>query len=230
MRVTCIQPSYIPWKGYFHLIQLADHFVFYDDAQYSKGSWRNRNQIIVNGTPKWLNIPVPQASWHQRISEVCISAPCGEEHWRLINEGYRRARYFERYRDEIRRIICHQEENLSQLTIHQTMRLARLLGIGTPCSLMSTLDLGSLRRTEKLVAMCLRLGATEYVSGPSARDYIEPERFDAAGIRLSFHEYRYPAYPQLSREFTHFVSAIDMVFNLGPEAPDYVWGKFACRA
>jgi hypothetical protein len=227
LKVACIQPSYLPWKGYFHLIQQVDHFVFYDDAQYSKGSWRNRNQIIVNGSPKWLKVPVCKASWHFPINQVTIEAPYAQEHWRLIVEGYRKARHFPAYSEAVHEIVCRAERSLSNLTVFQTVELAKLLGVSTPWTLMSELHIES-KRTEKLVAMCQRLGATEYISGPSARDYIEPEKFDAAGIKLSYHEYRYPEYPQLSREFTHHVSVLDMLFNLGPEAPDYIWGKHAC--
>jgi hypothetical protein len=98
-----------------------------------------------------------------------------------------------------------------------------LLGISTPTSLSSELGITGLHKTDLLVEICRRLGADEYVSGPSARGYIEPEKFDRAGIKLSYFEYSYPEYAQLSRAFTHRVSILDMIFNVGPDTPKYIW-------
>lgn len=226
MKLATVQPCYLPWKGYFHLIQSVDHFVFFDDVQYPRGrTWRNRNQILVNGAPKWINVPVDRSAWRLNINEVTIREAYAEEHWRLIVEGYRKAAYFTQYESAVEDIVRHNEKMLCRLTVHQTRELCRLLGIGTPTSLSSELGITGLYKTDRLVEMCRRLGVTEYVSGPSARDYIEADKFATAGIKLSFFEYQYPAYRQLSNEFTHFVSIIDMIFNLGPETPSYIWGN-----
>jgi hypothetical protein len=226
MRLATVQPCYLPWKGYFHLIRSVDHFVFFDDVQYPKGrSWRNRNQIIVNRIPKWINVPVQQSAWRLNINEVVIRESYSGEHWRLIVEGYRKAPYFAAFQKEVECIVRHEEKLLSRLTVHQTRELCRLLGIETSTSLSSELGIIGLHKTDRLVEMCRRLGATEYVSGPAAQEYIEPDKFEAAGIRLTYFTYDYPPYPQLSSQFTHFVSIIDMIFNLGPEVPNYIWGR-----
>jgi hypothetical protein len=226
MRIATVQPCYLPWKGYFHLIESVDHFVFFDDVQYPRGrTWRNRNQIVVNGTPKWINVPVDRSAWRMNINEVSIREPFADEHWRLIVEAYRKAACFEQYEHAIKDIVLHNENMLCRLTVHQTRELCRLLRIETPTSLSSELGITGLHKTDRLVEICRRLGATEYMSGPSARDYLEEEQFVVAGIKVSYFDYRYPAYRQLSNEFTHFVSIIDMIFNLGPEAPNYIWGE-----
>lgn len=226
MKLATVQPCYLPWKGYFHLIQSVDHFVFFDDVQYPRGrTWRNRNQIIVNGAPKWINVPVDSSAWRLNINEVAIREPYAAEHWRLIVEGYRKAAYFEQYEAPIGEIVRHEDNMLCRLTVHQTRALCRLLGIETRTSLSSELGITGLYKTDRLVEMCRRLGATEYVSGPSARDYMEPEKFEAAGIKLSYFQYDYPPYRQLSDQFTHFVSIVDMIFNLGPETPKFIWGN-----
>jgi len=226
MKLATVQPCYLPWKGYFHLIQNVDHFVFFDDVQYPRGrTWRNRNQILVNGVPKWINVPVDRSAWRLNINEVTVREAYAEEHWRLIVEGYRKAPHFTQYESAVEDIVRYNEKMLCRLTVHQTRELCRLLGIETPTSLSSELGIAGLHKTDRLVEMCRRLGATEYVSGPSASDYIEADKFAAAGIKLSYFEYQYPAYRQLSNEFTHFVSIIDMIFNLGPETPNYIWGN-----
>lgn len=230
MKLACIQPSYIPWKGYFHLIHEADCFVFYDDAQYSKGSWRNRNQIIINGSLKWLNIPVNKGAWHLPINQVTVAKPFAVEHWRLLTEAYRKLEYFPFFQKIVEKIICYDEPNLSHLTVFQTLELCKIFGIKTPTVLMSDLKINSFKRTEKLLAMCKNLGATEYISGPSAMGYIKEEKFVEAGIKLTYFAYNYPEYPQQSKNFTHYVSILDLIFNLGEEAPEYIWGKHACRS
>jgi hypothetical protein len=204
----------------------VDHFVFYDDVQYPRGrSWRNRNQIVVNGLPKWINVPVDKSAWRGLINEVSVKGPFADAHWALVEQGYRKARYFGDYSGFVRGLIYLPETNLAALTAQQTRDVAAMLGIGTETSMSSSLGIAGLAKTDRLVEICKRLGATEYVSGPSARDYIEPEKFRRAGIGLSFFEYGYPEYPQLTHTFTHYVSILDMIFNLGPATPDYIWGN-----
>lgn len=226
MRVAIVQPCYLPWKGYFDLIHSVDHFVFFDDVQYPRArTWRNRNQIIVNRQPKWINVPVEKSPWHRRINEVRIRDPFAESHWQLIIQGYRKAPYFKRYADRIRNIIMSPAELLADLAIAQTRWVCEILGIATPTSLSSALGVSGMQKADLLVEICRQLGATEYVTGPSARDYIDPRTFEHAGIKLAWFRYDYPEYPQMSETFIHQVSVIDLIFNTGPDAPSYIWGS-----
>jgi hypothetical protein len=228
MKLAIVQPCYLPWKGYFHLIRSVDHFVFLDDVQYPRArTWRNRNQIIINGAPKWINVPIEPAPWRLKINEVAIRGAYAEEHWRLMFDGYRRAPHFHEFADAVRAIVVHRENLLARLTIQQTHAFCQLLGISTATSLSSELRVSGLHKTELLVEICRRLGATEYISGPSARNYIEPQKFAEAGIALSYFDYQYPEYPQLSTTFTHQVSIVDMTFNVGSRAPEYIWAARA---
>lgn len=231
MKIAVVQPCYLPWKGYVDLIHSVDHFVFFDDVQYPRArTWRNRNQIIVNRTPKWINVPVEKSPWHLKINEVRIREPFAEAHWQLMTQGYRQAKFFSGYADEIKRLLLLEAELLADLTIIQTRELCRLLGIRTPMSRSSELGIHGLHKTDLLVEICRRLAATEYISGPSAKDYIEPGKFADAGIQLTYFTYSYPEYPQLSETFTHQVSVVDMLFNIGPQTPDYIWRHRECRS
>jgi hypothetical protein len=227
-RVAVLQSSYLPWKGYFDLVHDVDLFVFYDDVQYSKGSWRNRNRIKTPRGLEWITVPVgPRES--RLICEVELPADpaWAADHARRIEGSYREAPFFadhwpllqETYR-EIDRFAT-----LSQLNRHLAERIAReALGIRTDFADSRDLRLAG-RKQERLLDLLAQVGAEVYVSGPAARSYIEPERFAAAGIELVWKDYAgYPEYPQLHPPFRHEVSIVDLLFHLGPAAPRAIWG------
>jgi hypothetical protein len=223
-RVSVVQSNYLPWKGYFDLIRAADRFVFYDIVQFTKNDWRNRNLIKTAGGLLWLTIPVAHSGrFGQRIDEVEASDDrWREKHWRSISQAYAKAPYFAEYRDLVERLyLGSQERRLSAINRTFIEALCGALGIETPFASAAELELPE-DRVDRLIAICRHFGAEEYLSGPAARAYLDEARFEAAGIRVRYMEYDYPEYPQLHGPFEHKVSAIDLLFNVGPEAPSFM--------
>jgi hypothetical protein len=222
-RVAILQSSYIPWKGYFDLIRKVDEFILYDDAQYTKRDWRNRNQIKTKDGLLWLSIPVEvKGKFTQAVKDVCISDPSwAAQHFKTIAAVYARAPRFQEYRGRIEDLYRGATSTqLSAVNRRFIEGLADILGITTKLSWSMDYELPE-GRVERLVALCKQAGATSYLSGPSARDYIAQDArlFADAGIEVGYIDYSsYPEYPQLYPPFEHHVSVIDLIVNAGPEA------------
>jgi hypothetical protein len=224
-RVAIVQSNYIPWKGYFDLIHCVDEFILYDDVQFTRRDWRNRNLVKTPRGLEWLTIPVvAKGNYHQRICDTQISdAQWGAKHWRTLEHNYAKTPHFELYRPTFEPLYGRSEPSLSAVNHGFIVAICGILGIATRISW--SMDYRPLKegRTERLVDLCKRAGATEYLSGPAARDYIEPALFEAAGIALRFYDYAgYPEYPQRFGKFEHGVTVLDLLFNTGPQAPRYM--------
>jgi hypothetical protein len=221
-RLAVVQSSYIPWKGYFDLIGRADVFVLLDDVEFSKNSWRNRNRIKTAAGPRWLTIPVRISGHsHDAIKDIEIADPLwGRRHWDALAASYRHAPHFREMRPSLEPLFLDGagEPRLSQINFRFITAICALLGIATTIrwSMEFSLPEG---RNERLIALCRQAGATEYISGPAARAYLDVEQFARAGIAVSFMSYEgYPEYPQLYPPFDHEVSILDLLFNVGHEA------------
>jgi hypothetical protein len=224
-RVAIVQSNYIPWKGYFDIINQVDEFILYDDRQYTRRDWRNRNLIKTPNGLLWLTIPVRvKGRYDQRIDETMISDPeWAKKHWKTISHAYASAPHFERLRDDFAALYEDPgDEHLSAVNHRFLEAICGMLGIRTRLSWSSDYPaVGD--RTERLVSLCRLAGAQEYLSGPAARTYIEEERFQEAGIALTYMDYSgYPEYPQLYGGFEHGVSVVDLLFNAGPDAPRFM--------
>jgi WbqC-like protein family len=225
-RVAVTQSNYIPWKGYFDLIARVDELVLYDDVQYTRRDWRNRNRVKTPQGTRWLTIPVKtRGRYHQRIDETEVSDPgWAAEHWAVISRSYASAPHFTRYEtrlDELYRSAA-EEAFLSAVNERFLRALCDLLGIDTAIS-RSGGHAREAGRTERLVALSRRAGASEYVCGPASRGYLEEGAFAEAGIAVSYMDYSgYPEYPQLHPPFEHRVSVIDLLLNTGPDAPRFM--------
>ena len=220
-RIAILQSSYIPWKGYFDVMRAVDEFVLYDDVQFTKRDWRSRNRIKTPEGLLWLSVPVSvKGRFTQRIDETTLAEPdIVDRHWQSLRRAYGRAPHFREYAGPLEALFAGSpRDRLSALNHHLLVGLRDLLGITTPLT-WSTAYGGEGTKTARLVDLCLRAGATEYVSGPAARAYIEPALFEAAGITLLYADYAgYPEYPQLYPPFEHAVSVIDLLVHTGPEA------------
>jgi hypothetical protein len=223
--VAILQSSYVPWKGYFDMMRLADEFVLYDEVQYTRRDWRNRNLLKSPNGVRWLTIPVHvKGRYLQRIDETLVSEPAwAERHWATLTAWYGRAPFFKRYRPMLE--VLYREAHdprLSAINRRFLTALRDLLGISTPLVPSSAYPAAG-PRTERLVGICQAAGASCYLSGPSARRYLDEARFRAAGIDVMWMNYDgYPEYPQLHPPFDHHVSVLDLLFNVGDEAPHYM--------
>lgn len=227
MKVVILQPSYIPWRGYFGQIRKADMFIFYDDVQYDKHGWRNRNQIKTAQGKQWLTIPVHSKGVTNGvpIKDVRIdwSKPWAKNHLKALTFAYNKAPYFKEYLPLLESFYTSRDECLADFTIETTILLSRELGIASTRFLRSS-QLPGIHglKTDRLIQILKQVGAKHYISGPSARDYIEKEKFDEAGLTLEYMEYNYPEYPQPYPPFDGYVTILDLLFMTGKNAINYL--------
>jgi hypothetical protein len=225
MRVAIIQSSYIPWKGFFDLIGRCDEYVIYDSMQYVKRHWHNRNRIKTANGVEWLTIPVvSKGRFEQPIEQVEIEKPWAEKHWRALELAYRRAAFFDRYAGTVREWYqrADRERRLTDVNEIFLRGIASLLGLKVRIVRDHAYPAQGIK-TERLLAIARAAGAGRYLSGPSAREYFDEALFVAAGITPEWMDYQgYPEYPQLHGSFEHAVTALDLLFNTGPDASRYL--------
>ena len=230
MKAVILQPSYIPWRGFFHLIQKADMFVFYDDVQYDEHGWRNRNQIKTANGLQWLTIPVVTKGVHSQgisIKDIRFvpNNNWREKHLRSLRQSYAKAPHFRRYAPLIESFYARHDEFLADFTIDFTVAIARELGISRTQFVRSSSLPGGGEKTGRVISILKHLGAKQYISGPSARAYIEPGKFAAANIALEYMVYDYPEYPQLHGAYEPQVSVLDLLFMAGPDAARFIFDR-----
>jgi hypothetical protein len=224
-RVAIVQSSYIPWKGYFDLIRACDEFILLDEVQFTRRDWRSRNRIKTKDGVAWLTIPVhSKGRFDQRIEDVTISDPgWGTRHWNTIQSSYARTPYFADYAPRFEPFFREPgTDTLSRVNHHLIRAICGALGISTPIR-WSTEYATRSGRNERLIDVCRAAGATDYLSGPSARGYIDEAAWARAGIAVHFVDYsNYPEYPQPYPPFEHAVSVVDLLFCTGPRALEYM--------
>jgi hypothetical protein len=225
-RVAVIQSSYIPWKGYFDIINDVDEFIFYDDVQFTRQDWRSRNKIKTADGTLWLSIPTGD-SLNRNICEVELSSHHWQvKHWKSILQNYSRAPFFTQYRAFFEDVYVNRTwTNLSEFNQFLIREICvRYLGITTTISDSRAYGAHG-QKQERLMDILKKAGATLYVSGPSARNYIDEAEFERSRIELQYKGYDgYPDYAQLYPPLRHDVSILDLLFNVGPDAPRYIWG------
>lgn len=224
-RVAIVQSNYIPWKGYFDMIAHVDEFILYDEMQYTRRDWRNRNKIKTAQGCQWLTVPVAvRGKYAQTIAETEINDPgWAEKHWKTLELTYRRAPCFEEVASWLRPLYLEcGDTHLSAMNQRFLAEICTRLGISTRISRSEEFVLID-GKTERLADLCVQAGGSEYVSGGAARDYIDEDIFHQRGLTLSWFSYEgYPEYPQLWGDFEHGVSIVDLLFNCGAAAPDYM--------
>jgi len=224
--VAVLQSNYVPWKGYFDIIHDVDTFVFYDDVQFTKNDWRNRNRIKTTQGVQWLSVPVG-ADIGRTIREVAIpDSSWQRKHFETLRQSYGKAPHFghvEPFLEEV--YVKRRWDNLSAMNQFVITTIAHdFLGLSTRFEDSSRYALKGVRQ-ERLLELLAATGATTYVSGPSGRDYMDLAEFERRGIRVAFKDYSaYPEYPQLHPPFEHRVSILDVLAHTGPDAPRYIWG------
>lgn len=225
MRICIIQSCYIPWKGFFDLIGQCDEYVIYDSAQYVKRHWHNRNRIKTANGVEWLTIPVVvKGRFEQSIDEVEIEKPWADKHWRALALAYKRAPFFDHFAPAVRGWYeqADKQVRLTEVNAIFLRGIAGLLGMTTRMIRDGAYPAQGVK-TERLLAIARAAGADHYLSGPSARDYFDESMFRAAGVTPEWMSYEgYPLYSQLHGGFEHAVTALDLLFNTGPDAPRYL--------
>lgn len=231
MKVAVIQSNYIPWRGYFDIMHDADVFVFYDDVQYTVNDWRNRNRVKTANGVIWLTIPVGDQNDRLICDVVIGDQGWTRKHWMTIEQSYRGAPGFARYREFFKGFYSRPWESLSLL--NQTMIraiAADLLGIRTQILDSRDFNLQG-KGSDRLLMLLKKLGATDYISGPRAQGYLDAESYARNGVTVHWKDYsRYPVYPQLHGAYEPNLSIVDLLMNCGDDAPRYIWGESASPA
>ncbi|MBE5996485.1 MAG: hypothetical protein E7240_03900 [Lachnospiraceae bacterium] len=225
-KVAILQSNYIPWKGYFDIIGLVDEFILYDDMQYTRRDWRNRNKIKTPQGLQWLTIPVDsKGKFLQKINETrVVDHSWAEKHLKAIQLNYAHAPYFSEYEPLLASLYekAAGMDYLSDINYLFLTQICEVLGIRTKITWSSDYILED-GKTERLAGLVRSAGGDYYLSGPAAKDYIVDEVFENAGIELAYMDYEgYPDYPQLHGDFVGTVSIIDLLMMTGPSAPDYM--------
>lgn len=219
-KVVILQSSYIPWRGYFDLISKSDEFIFYDDVQFTKRDWRTRNKIKTAKGLQWLSIPVKsKGKYLQKINEVeLLDSKWCTKHWNAICHSYARAPYFKKFKKNFEDIYqhCNKMTSLSEVNKFIIKEICNLLRINAQFSNSDEYGFDHLNQTERLLAICKSANATTYISGPSAKNYIQADVFAAEGIELKYIDYsNYLPYQQQNGSFVPHLSILDLIFNEG---------------
>ena len=224
-KIAILQSNYIPWKGYFDLINMVDEFIIYDDMQYTKRDWRNRNKIKTQNGLLWLTIPLEvKGKYFQRINETKISEKdWAKKHWQSIKNNYSKTNYFKEYKDIFEELYLNcEEEYLSQINYKFLMTINNILGITTKIRWSNEFELVD-GQTEKLIGICKQCNADIYLSGPAAKDYFDEKLAKQENIKVEWMNYNgYKEYDQLFPPFEHGVSILDLIFNEGTNATKFM--------
>lgn len=227
--LVVLQPGYLPWLGFFDQMLKSDVFVLYDDVQYDKRGWRNRNRIKCPSGPRWLTVPVKtKGRYLQKILEVEIdnTQAWTAQHLRTLRHCYAAAPYVDRYLPELEELLGRQWDLLVELDIALIGKLAQWLGL-SPTTMRSSKMEAKGSKTERLLELALELGATTYLSGNAAQDYLDVELMVEHRIEVRWHNYEHPTYPQLHGPFMPYLSAIDLLLNCGEESGSVLSGRTA---
>lgn len=221
MKVTIHQPEHLPWIGFFSKVHAADVFVIIDTAPFKKNYFQNRNKIKTHNGPEFVTVPVAKMPLYTPIRDVLIGADhkWKKKYLRTLELSYGRSKYFNTYFPTLRSIIERDHTHVSQLNVEIIKQMMEWLGMKTKVILSSELDFKEEIKTgsDHLLQICTLIGADAYLSGPSGRDYLKVDDFKGKNIDVDFYEFTHPTYDQLHGEFCDRLSAIDLLFNCGPE-------------
>jgi len=219
-KLVVLQPGYLPWLGFFDQLRRADVFVYYDDVQYDKHGWRNRNRIKTQSGPQWLTVPVLH---HGRglpsILDVEIDRrqSWARKHVASLRQAYARAAHTAQYIPELEEMLCRPWERLVDLDIALVDVMRRWLGLSRRIERSSEIGIPG-ERSERLLRLCQHFGARTYLSGSAARVYLDTGLFERNGISIEWQDFAHPVYRQLHGDFVPYLSTIDLLLNCGDEA------------
>lgn len=214
-KVAILQSNYIPWKGYFDIINSVDTFIIYDEVQYTKNDWRNRNQIMTKQGPIWLTIPVKQETLHQKICETKISLEnWNKKHWNSIVASYGKANNFKNLKEQFEELYLKNNlQYISEINLAFIKKINEIFQIET--EIIDSRDLNLLGdKNEKLIDAIKKVKGDIYLSGPAAKEYLDKEMFSRENILVQWKSYsEYPTYETIHNNFSHNISILDVIFN-----------------
>lgn len=223
MRGVILQPTYLPWLGYFEMINSADIYIAFDHVQFVRKSWHHRNRIKGANGAIWLTVPVQQTGRTTRICDAKIAYGQGnmlEKHWLTIQHVYNKSRFFQDYKPLFEKIYSINYEYLSQLNIEIIKTILHILGKKIKFVCSSTLNLHdeNLGKTEKIVHLCKEVGITSLYDANSAATFLDTSLFKKEGIGIEFQNFNHPVYRQLWGDFFPYMSIVDLLFNEGDKS------------
>jgi hypothetical protein len=219
-RLVVLQPSFLPWLGHLDQYDWADHYVLYDDTQYDKHGWRNRNRILSPNGVVWLTVPVKTKGLDKPLNnevEIDDRSPWRKKMLATLRQSYSKTPYFQEYFPGLEQVLSNTYQRLVDLNLDSFRWLVQSLGMPWKVHRSSELGVGG-RKTERLVALCQKFQATEYLTGDAARDYLEEESFQRIGVKVKWHNYQHPVYEQGRGEFVPYLSVVDLLFRHGPRS------------
>ena len=222
MRAVIMQPCYFPWLGYFDRIEKSDVFIIFDNAQFVHRTsilFQNRNKIRTSKGWQWITVPVKNGV-NQLISDVKIdnSQKLQEKHGKAIQYNYGNARNFNKHKEWLENFYSKDWQLLGEMNTESMDFLLKELGIKTKVLMASEIEKEHLKASEHLIHLSQQLNATEYLSGPYGKEYLEKEKFEKAGIKVIFHEFEHPTYEQAFSGFEPNLSALDLILNHGDKS------------
>ncbi len=227
LTVSIHQPGYLPWLGYFEKIARSDMHVFFDDVQFEKNSFDNRNKVLAAGGDLWLTVPViTKGRFGVTLNEVEIDshAPWRKKHWKTIESNYSKTPYFRDHAGFFESIYLKNWTRLIDLNMEIIQYLLAELGIKTAYKFSSAINKEG-KKSDLVLNLCQTLGASTYLSGALGRNYLNLEQFREKNIAVVFQDYQHPVYAQKSKTFLPYMSVIDLLFNEGKRSLDVILGN-----
>jgi hypothetical protein len=228
MTIGILQPGYLPWLGFFEQLQKSDVFILYDDVQYDKGGWRNRNKIKTAKGNQWLTIPV-RVKFLQKplIYEVKIDNTSNwrKNHLLSLHSNYTKADFFKDCIGIFEEAYNKEWEYLAEIDIYFITRIAEYLGIDVKKIKRSSQLNPKGDKMERLINLCKSFGADTFYEGYAGKNYIDDKMFEREGIKVIYQEYKHPVYQQLYGEFIPYLSVVDLLFNCGPKSLEIIMNK-----
>jgi len=225
MRVAIHQPEHLPWLGFFHKIGMADTYLILDNVQYRKNYFQNRNKIRTSNDWEWLTVPV-RNRFGQMIKDVAIdntSESWKRKYWKSIYYAYKKAPFFGRYSDTLKVLLDQEWPYIADMNTALISKFLEFLKI-KPHILRASDMKAEGKGSNLILALCQEAGADVYISGISGKEYLDIEKFEAAGIEVIFQEFHHPFYEQLHEPFIPCMSCLDLLFNYGDKSIDVING------
>ncbi len=225
--LAVLQPGYLPWLGYFEQLDRADIFVHYDDVQYDKGGWRNRNRIKTASGAAWLTVPVSLSGHFAcmlNAVEIDNKRKWTRKHLETIRQNYSRAPFFSNYFADLEDLLNRSWENLVELNFALIEKLSELLKVNTETHKSSSIKLDG-DRDDRLIQLCQYFEADNYLTGDSAKSYLREDKFKAIDVKVEWQNYQHPTYPQMYGDFSSHLSVIDLLFNCGDHSLEILRNK-----